>query len=185
MNLASAFTERNLILTGYIGPEHTAIGKRLATNLRLPYVNVEQQIAERLNMTVDEIRAYYGETRLKALEAEIISETVLRRGSVIRISGRTLVNGDNYQRIRATGTVFCLMIGLDVMLQRLHISMGARYHDPKDRALALGEIQREWAVHQLDGLHLLDTSRMDDEEIIQTLGVLWRSLTIRGMSNMS
>jgi shikimate kinase len=184
MNLASAFTERNLILTGYIGPEHTTIGKRLAANLRLPYVNVEQQIAERLNMTIDEIRSYYGETRLKALEAELVAETALRRGSVIRISGRTLVNGDNYQRIRATGTVFCLMIGLDVMLQRLHISMGARYHDPKDRALALGEVQREWAVHQLNDLHMLDTSRMDDEEVIHTLAVLWRSLSIRGASGM-
>ncbi len=175
------FTERNLMLTGYIGPEHTTIGRQLAAQLKMPFVNVEQTIAERLDMPVEEIRTYYGETRLKTIEAEIVQETALRRGTVIRVSGRTLVSGDNYERLRTTGTVFCLRIGLDAMLQRLHINMGARYHDPKDRALALGDLQREWAVHKLEGLQTLDVSRMDDEEIIRTLSALWRSLTVRGV----
>jgi shikimate kinase len=133
-------------------------------------------------MPVEEIRTYFGETRLKTIEADVVQETALRRGTVIRVSGRTLVSGDNYERLRMTGTVFCLKVGLDAMLQRFHISMGARYHDPKDRALALGDLQREWAAHKLDGLQMLDVTRMDDEEIVRTIAALWRALTVRGVT---
>lgn len=173
------FSERNVILTGAIGAEHTRIGRRLAESLSMPFVSVEQLIAERLEMTIDEIRAYYGETRLKAIEAEIVEETALRRSTVIRVSGRTLINGDNYAQLAATGMVFCLIVDLDAMLQRLHISMGARYHDPKDRALALGELERERMVHRLDDLYRINVTRMTADEIVDTLATTWRSLIVR------
>lgn len=173
------FSERNLILTGAIGVTQTQIGRELAAALSMPFVNVDQIIAERLDMTIDEIRAYYGETRLKSIEAEIVEETALRRSTVIRVSGRTLINGDNYAYLAATGMVFCLMVDLDAMLQRLHISMGARYHDPKDRALALGELERERMVHRLDDLHRMNVTRMTTDEIVATLATTWRSLIVR------
>jgi shikimate kinase len=173
------FSERNLILTGYIGPDQPLLGQRIAERLSMPYANLEVEIAERMGMPLDDIRAYYGETRLKTVEAEIVQEAALRRRSVIRVSGRTLVNGDNLARLRQTGPVFCLTIQLDAMLHRLHVNMGARYHDPHDRALALGELDREWAIKHSDGVQNLDATRMSNDDIVQTLVGLWRALTVR------
>ena len=55
------FTERNLILTGYIGPEQMTLGRRIARKLNMPYANVEMTIADRLDLPVDEIRTYFGD----------------------------------------------------------------------------------------------------------------------------
>ena len=43
------FTEQNLILTGYIGPDQPHLGKKIAEQLRMPFFNVELEIAKRVN----------------------------------------------------------------------------------------------------------------------------------------
>lgn len=181
MAVFSSVTERNLILTGYIGPNQPLLGRQIAERLRMPFINVENVIAERVNLPVDEIRAYYGETRLKAIEGEIMQETLLRRGTVIRVSGRTLLHSGHLARLQETGPVMCLVISLDAMLQRLHVSMGARYHNPQERALALGQLRREWAVRTLPGLVEIDTTYISEADIITTVIARWQELSlIRG-----
>lgn len=169
-------SERNLILTGYVGRETLMLGQQIAERLRMPFVNIEAQIAERVGLPTDEIRAYYGETRLKSIEMEIIQEVALRRRSVIRISGRTLPH--HYERLKATGPVIALTIGLDAMLHRLHVNMGARYHDPRERATALGDLKREWAVYDLPNLILIDTTGLDHETVIQEVILRWQEIAI-------
>lgn len=181
MAVFSSVTELNLILTGYIGPSQPLLGRQIAERLRMPFINVESVIAERVNLPVDEIRAYYGETRLKAIEGDIMQETLLRRGTVIRVSGRTLLHSGHLARLQETGPVMCLVISLDAMLQRLHVSMGARYHNPQERALALGQLRREWAVRTLPGLYEIDTTYMSEADIITTVIARWQELAlIRG-----
>lgn len=181
MSAFLSITERNLILTGYIGPNQPLLGRQIAERLRMPFTNIENIIAERVNLPVDEIRAYYGETRLKTIETEIMQETLLRRATVIRVSGRTLLHSGHLARLQETGPVICLVISLDAMLQRLHVTMGARFHNPQERALALGQLRREWAVRALPGLHEIDVTYMTEDDIIATVIARWQELAlIRG-----
>lgn len=171
-------SERNLILTGYIGPGLPVLGRSIAARLKMPFVSVEALIAERVDLPPNEIRAYYGETRLKAIEAELVQETCLRRSTVVYVSGRTLLQADYLARLGETGPVLCLVIGLDAMLAKLHLSLGARYHDPNARALALGDLKREWSVRHMPGLHEIDTTGLSDEAIVAQAAALWQSLAI-------
>lgn len=175
------FSERNMIITGSIGPEQPQLSRQIAERLGMPFVDLEALIAERMDMPINDIRAYFGETRLRAVETEIVQETALRRSAVIRASGRTLLHGENLARLSNTGPIFCLTIRLDAMLHRLHVSMGARYHDPRERALALGELSREWAIRDADGIQTIDVTDMSNADIIKTLVGIWRALTVRGV----
>jgi hypothetical protein len=89
-----------------------------------------------------------------------------------------LLNGDNLVRLRTTGLVICLVIELGEMLRRLHVNMGARYHDPQERALALGELKREWAIRGKDGIHEIDATDMTNEDIVAEIIALWRELAM-------
>jgi shikimate kinase len=171
-------SDRNLILTGTIGPSQPLIGRRIAERLRLPYVNVEMLLAERVGMPVDEIRTYFGETRLKVIEAEIVAETALRRSTVIRVSGRTLAHGENRSRLAETGPIFCPVIALGAMLRKLHIALGARFHDPNERGLALSELRREWVARGLPGVIEIDVTTLDEEAIIALLIDRWQELAL-------
>lgn len=170
---APSSIDQNLILTGYIGPNQLAIARRVAERLRMPFVNFEQELEERAEMPPDELRALYGEARLKTVEGELIDQMALYRGVILHVSGQTLMHGDNLARLRTTGPVICLVATLDAVLQRLHLSMGARYHNPRERDLALGTLRREWAVRGHSGVLEFDTSYLTEAATVEGVASLW------------
>ena len=163
--------ENNLILTGYTGPRQVMLARQVADVLRMTFVNVEHLIAERVDLPPDQVRAYFGETRLKTVETEIVAEATLRRNTVIHVSGRTLLHGDFLPRLMTTGPVIYLHIALDAMLHRLHVSMGARYNDPSERDLALGNLKREWAIRGTPGLHEIDVTYQEEAAVITAITI--------------
>jgi shikimate kinase len=171
--------DRNLILTGYTGPNQPALAGRVADRLRMPFVNVDAQIEARAGLPIDDIREVYGEQRLKMLEGEAIDEATLRRSAVMQVNGRTLLNADNLPRLQETGPVICLVAALDAVLRRLHMTMGARYHNPQERAQALGYIKGEWAIRKHEGVLELDTTYLSPDEIVEAVMALWRETQLK------
>ena len=171
-------SDSNLILTGYTGPGQPAIGRRVAATLQRTFVNIDMQIEERNSMTLDEIASRFGESRLKTMEAEVVQEVLLYRSAVIRASGQTLLRGSNCERFSATGPVICLVASLDSVLQNLHLTLGARYHDPDERALALGHLKREWAIRECPGIYEIDVTYMTETEIADVVIAQWQELVL-------
>lgn len=180
MSLVLPFSDRNLILTGYIGPHLSRVARDLSERLNMNYMSLDATIIARAGMSsINDIRAHFGENRLKSLEAQIVSEALLSRQSVIYATGRTLGHQDYLARFLETGEVFCLTVNLDAMLHRLHVTMGANYHNPQERALALAELQSEWAIRKKAGIREVHIQPdMPLEAVITYLAKLWRDLAI-------
>lgn len=174
--------DRNLILTGYLGPNQIVVVRRVAQDLGMPLVNFETRLEERADLPIEDIRIRYGEARLKTLEAEVVQELLLYRGAVMLISGQTLLHSDYLPRLSDAGQVVCLVATLDAVLQRLHLSLGARFHNPAERAMAIGHLKREWAIRKAPGVEAFDTTGMTETEIVNALVSMWREqvLFIRG-----
>jgi shikimate kinase len=171
-------TEQNLILTGYTGPGQPRLGREIAERLSLPFVEFERLIEARAGEDVEVIRAQYGERRLQTIESELMEEVALQRSAVIRIGGSTLMYSDHFSRLDRTGPVICLVASLGAILQRLHLAMGARYHDPAERAYMLGLLKRAWAIRDLPGIYEVDTTYLADDQIIDAVINLWQSVAI-------
>jgi len=171
-------SERNLILTGYIGPNLSVLGQQIADRLHKPYVSVDRLIGERMDLTIDELRTYFGERRLKAIEDEIVQETALRRDAIIHVSGRILAQPEHRARLAQTGPILCLVVSLGTILHHLHVTMGARYHNPDERALALADLRREWAVRGKDDITELDVTYMAHEAMRDMVIDTWQDLAI-------
>jgi shikimate kinase len=166
--------DKNLVLTGHIGPEQLQVARHTAEQLRMPFVDFETRLESHAGMPGEELRALFGEARLKTLEGELIDEMVLYRGTVIHIGGQTLLRGDYFQRLGSTGPVICLVATIDAVLQRLHLALGARFHNPRERELALGKLRREWSVRGHEGVIEFDTSSLSETQMIQGIAALWR-----------
>lgn len=171
--------DRNLIVTGYIGPNQLQVIRQIANRLQLPFVNFERRLEQRADMPVSDLRDLFGAARVKTLEAEVIGEMVLHRGALLYISGQTLLQGNHLQRLSESSTVLCLVATLDSVLQRLHLMMGARYHSPAERAIALGHLKREWQLRGRPGVHEFDVTGMSDEELIEAVATFWREEALR------
>lgn len=168
------YPDRNLILTGYTGPNQPLIAKLIADRLKLRFINVDLQIEERAGTDIETVRTTYGETRLKTLESEVMQDVLLYRAALIRISGQTLMRAEYSKRLRETGPIICVVVTLDAVLRQLHLAMGGRYHDPNERALAIGKIRREWEVRKLEGIHELDATHMTQAESAAAVIDIWQ-----------
>lgn len=178
MTTSLPISSQNLIITGYDEPNKPRIARQVAEQLRMRFLDVQQLVEDSMGDDVTDIRSSYGERRLKAIEAEVMEDVLLYRSTIIRINGSTLARNDHYDRLRQTGVVICLVARLDAILQRMHLALGARYHDPGERAIAIGELQREWAIRGRPGLREMDVTYADEPEIISQLVALWRQLGI-------
>ncbi|MBI1256047.1 MAG: hypothetical protein GC204_01125 [Chloroflexi bacterium] len=164
--------DQNLILTGYLGPGQLAIARRVAERLRMPFVDFESILEDRADLSGEELRIRFGEARLKTLESELATEVALYRATVIHVSGKTLLA--NYERMSETGQVICLVATLDAVLHRLHLALGARYHDPNEREIALGTLRREWAIRKQAGVTEVDTSYLSEDQMVEAIAACWR-----------
>ncbi len=168
-----SYPDRNLILTGYTGPSQPIVGQQIADRLKMRYVNVDTLLESRGDMDVEDMQARYGETRLKMLENEVMQDVMLYRGAVIRVSGQTLLRTETTPRLLETGVVICVVVALDDVLRRLHLSLGGRYHNPSERALAIGHLKREWAIRKVSGVRELKVTDMNEAQTINAVIAMW------------
>jgi len=164
---------RNLILTGYIGIGKVSVGRLIGERLSVPFVDLETEIQLREGLPGDEIRALYGESRLRTLEDELCRELSLRRGSVLSISGPALLDPTNRERLMNSGSALVLTCALNEILRRLHASQGTRFHDPKVRASALNLVRRERQIRQIPSLTVLDTTLLSAEQVADQAIQFW------------
>lgn len=163
---------RNLILTGHMGVGKSAVGQIIAHRLNIQFYDLENEIELREGQSAENIRALFGESRLRTLEAELVGELVVIRSSVICVNGPTLLQPANLEKLRATGPVICLTAALNEILRRLHVVQGARFHNPDTRSIAISRLKRERAVLDLPLPHL-DTTGLSMETVAERAIQFW------------
>lgn len=167
----------NLILTGSMGPSQLQVARRTAELLKLRFVDFDARFEAVAGLPAEEMRTLYGETRLKTTEGELLAEMTLYRGTVLLIGASTLLRGETLPSLRQTGPVIALVATIDAVLQRLHLAMGARFHAPGERELALGRLRRDWAIRGKEGVIEFDTSYLSDAQTAEAVAGRWRELT--------
>ncbi len=174
MTLPGSIPYHNLILTGHMGVSRSMAGRIIARQVSVPFFDLDTEIQNREKLPPDELRQLFGESRLHAVESDLCREFGLRRGTVLSISGPTLLDETNRDRLMNSGPVLVLTCALNEILRRLYASQGARFHDPKARAAALNLIRREWLIRQIPDLPTLDTTALTVEQVAEQAIVFWR-----------
>jgi len=173
MALPGSKPYHNLILTGHMGVGRNTVGRLIARQLGVTFIELDTEIQLRENLPPEELRQLYGENRLHAIEGELCRELSLRRGAVLSISGPTLLDEANRQRLMDSGPVLILTCALNEILRRQYVSQGARFHDPKVRAATLNLVRRERLISQIPDLPALDTTTLTVEQVAERAVAFW------------
>ncbi len=164
---------RNLILTGTVGVGKTGVGRRLAQQMEgASFLDLEIELTNREGHTPEKIRETFGLARLRSLENALVEEISLKRSTILAVSGLTLLDPLNLDRLQETGPILCLRADLGEILRRVHVTEGGRFHQSDFRLGLLGRLKRERAVTDL-GLSLLDTTNLKIEETVQRAKTFW------------
>ncbi|MCM2293500.1 shikimate kinase [Allorhizobium sp. BGMRC 0089] len=111
---------RRLVFVGLMGAGKSAIGRLVAQNLGLPFIDTDNEIERVSRMTISELFAAYGEAEFRALETRVIKRLLRGGPKVVSTGGGAFINDRTRAQIERGGLSIWLKADLDTLWERVN-----------------------------------------------------------------
>ncbi len=108
----------SFFLVGPMGAGKSTIGRQLARQLGLRFVDSDREIEERTGVDIPLIFELEGEAGFRAREKAVIDELSARPGIVLATGGGAILDTDNRRHLGSRGYVIYLHTSVDQQLAR-------------------------------------------------------------------
>ncbi len=109
----------NLVLVGPMGAGKSSIGKRLATQLALEFLDVDQCLEQLAGASVPVIFEREGEQGFRLREEQALAQALLGSDRVVSTGGGAVLSAANRERLCQRAFVVYLRVGIAQQLERL------------------------------------------------------------------
>ena len=106
-----------IYLIGYMGAGKTTIGKKLANEMQIPFLDTDIEIEKKEKKSVTEIFKANGEHYFRTLETKIIKE--IKEKSIIACGGGIPIYNDNMAILNSNGISIYLSATAEFLTKRL------------------------------------------------------------------
>jgi shikimate kinase len=113
----------HIVIIGFMGSGKTRVGKRLAEDLSLPFIDVDRAISKRMNMTIREIFERFGEPFYRAMETMMVKElSTTKERFVVSLGAGLPMQEQNAPYLKKMGTIVYLKGSLETLKKRIGTS---------------------------------------------------------------
>lgn len=117
--IREALGPRSIVLIGLMGAGKTAVGRRLANRLDLPFIDADTEIEAAAGGTISEIFAEHGEAYFRQGERKVIGRLLDSGPQVLATGGGAFMAPETRASIKAHGVSVWLRADLKVLLKRV------------------------------------------------------------------
>ncbi|MGB2202094.1 MAG: shikimate kinase [Pseudooceanicola atlanticus] len=111
--------KKTIVMVGMMGAGKTAVGKALAAELGVPFLDSDHEIESAANMTIAEIFARDGEAFFRAKEAQVIARLLDGKPCILSTGGGAFLAEPNRKVISERGVAVWLNADLDLLWSRV------------------------------------------------------------------
>ena len=111
--------KKNLTLTGMMGVGKSTIGKAVSKQLSMQFIDIDQVIEKKLNLTVQKIFEKKGEVFFREFEEKVTLEEIEKKNSVISLGGGAFMNPKIRDYIILHTKSFWLHLDINLLEKRL------------------------------------------------------------------
>lgn len=126
----------NIVLIGMRGSGKTTVGRILAAKLRRKFVEMDDLVCQRMDLTIPQIVKIYGWEKFRSVESDIADELSYHDNIINATGGGVVTVEGNVKSLKRTGTLVWLKADVDTLLERTRGSM-------KRPPLHAGKTERE------------------------------------------
>lgn len=126
----------HIFIYGPPGAGKSTIGKVLARNLNLPFVDLDHVIETNAGMSISQMMNQQGERAARDMETTALKQIINAKDSMIALGGGALLREENRTLIENNGRVILLMAELNTLLGRLT-------SDSNQRPLLAGDLHEK------------------------------------------
>ncbi|MGX9142830.1 shikimate kinase [Mesorhizobium sp. 128a] len=158
---------RSIVFVGLMGAGKTAIGRKVAAMLSLPFIDSDQEIESVSRMTVPELFERYGETEFRALEQRVILRLLEHGPQVLSTGGGAFMNAQTRDAIASHGVSVWLKAELDLLMERVSKKQNRPLlKNPDPRAVLERLMGERYPVYATSNVTV--PTRDDRKEVIAT-----------------
>ena len=117
--IRKALGPRSVVLIGLMGAGKTAVGRRLANQLDLPFIDADGEIEVAAGASISEIFAEHGEANFRQGERKVIARLLENGPQVLATGGGAYMNPDTRANIKAHGLSVWLKADIKVLMKRV------------------------------------------------------------------
>lgn len=111
---------RTVALVGLMGAGKSAVGRRLAARMGLPFIDADTAIEEAAGCTIEEIFARHGEPEFRDGERRVIQRLLESEPvHVLATGGGAFVNAQTRARLKQDAVTIWLRADLETLLERV------------------------------------------------------------------
>lgn len=110
---------RSIVLVGLPGCGKSAIGRRLAPRLDLPFVDADEEIEQAAGKPISEIFADHGEAYFRDGERRVIARLLASGPQVLATGGGALMNQETRGNVRRAGISVWVKADLPILVRRV------------------------------------------------------------------
>jgi shikimate kinase len=111
--------KRTVALVGMMGAGKSAVGKRLAAKLDVPFRDADEEIEAAAGCTVSEIFERFGEPAFRDGERKVIARLLGEAPHVLATGGGAFVNAQTRARIKDGALSVWIRVPLDTLVARV------------------------------------------------------------------
>lgn len=109
----------NIVLIGFMGAGKSTVSDYLSTMFAMNIVEMDQEIAEREEMSIPDIFATYGEEYFREQETKLLAELKGRKNTIISCGGGAALRGENVAQMKKNGRVVLLTASPETVYERV------------------------------------------------------------------
>lgn len=110
---------RSLVFVGLMGAGKTAIGRKVATYLGLPFMDSDHEIESVSRMSIPELFEKYGEPEFRALEQRVIIRLLEDGPRVLSTGGGAFVSAQTREAVAGSAVSVWLKADIDLLMDRV------------------------------------------------------------------
>ena len=109
----------SVVLVGLMGAGKSAIGRRLASRLGIPFVDADEEIERAAGCSISDIFEIHGEAAFRDGERRVIARLLNRPPHVLATGGGAFMDPETRMAIRACGISVWLRADLELLVSRV------------------------------------------------------------------
>jgi len=173
-DLLQKLGSRSIVFVGLMGAGKTAIGRRVASALELPFTDSDHEIETVSRMTVPELFERYGEAEFRSLEQRVILRVLENGPQVLSTGGGAFMNAHTRAAIAEHGLSVWLKADLDTLMERVSKKQNRPLLKTADPRATLEKLMQDrypvYAEADLTVLTREERKEVIAAEVIEALG---------------
>lgn len=126
-----------------MGCGKSAIGKRLAEKLELPFIDLDTAIEEKTGLTIPEIFEQHGEGYFRKLERDILREIIAGEPKIIATGGGAFINEESRKLIKEKSLSVWIKADFALLLERVSRKNNRPLLEKGDKAAILKDLMNK------------------------------------------